>query len=114
MKRRTKNDANPSNASFLSAYHNSILEEGREDACNEAYLTCKSEIKDSMRAGYCPNDDVVKQLDNLCHHGTMSEPASPLVIVGANGIGKTALIAHWMKRRRAQTQVNEINWECIH
>ena len=48
---------------------------------------------------YSDNVDVSMKMDDLCYPGTMMDVASPLVIVGGTGTGKTALIANWVKKR---------------
>jgi Tfp pilus assembly ATPase PilU len=51
---------------------------------------------------YISEPNLKKELHAFCDAASMQEPAAPLVIVGASGSGKSALLANWLADCRAK------------
>ena len=79
-----------------------ILDNGREDAVNRAYLYSRMDV-------YAPEEDLMKKLDDLCYSGTMVDVATPLVLIGVAGSGKTALLANWVKKREEEQKTSTVH-----
>ena len=56
---------------------------------------------------YVPNPRLFSALDDFCNPTLMDEARAPLVITGAPGIGRSALLANWVKRRKKFQDLNE-------
>ena len=49
---------------------------------------------------YSPSTELFNMLDDACSEETMHQPALPIIITGASGTGKSALLSNWLLRRQ--------------
>lgn len=56
---------------------------------------------------YQENPRLARELDEFCDVDAMQQPKGPIIVLGESGVGKSALLANWLVRRKKTFQ----NWQ---